>query len=421
MANNRRKKRKKKKSRKIALFIFEILLLAILLLAAYFVSMMNKVDYEQMDESEAGINDDLSDDTLLSLEGYTNIALFGLDNRSKNNYSGGNSDVIMIASINNKTKDVKLVSVYRDSYLSIGGGLYRKANAAYANGGAKQAVQMLNSNLDLDIDGFITIGFEGLADTIDSLGGIDRRLLPTQQVVIFGKRQIPGVFSTLPPHLAQGGNKVMTFAEAAIDTGLSKEELEELVSPGDCVKFDVELKRLLGERVTCGALDDRCGVACILYALELLKGEDLGYNVTVIFSSQEEVGERGAKVGAFELAPDIAIAVDVSFAMNTGEDPKKCGELGKGPMIGVSPSLSRRISQELIACAKNAQIPFQYEVMNGMTGTNADRYSVEKGGAETCTVSIPLRNMHTPAEVIDLRDVRLSAQLLAEFIKEGRK
>lgn len=71
MANNRRKKRKKKKSRKIVLFIFEILLLAILLLAAYFVSMMNKVDYEQMDESEAGINDDLSDDTLLSLEGYT--------------------------------------------------------------------------------------------------------------------------------------------------------------------------------------------------------------------------------------------------------------------------------------------------------------------------------------------------------------
>ena len=278
--------------------------------------------------------------------------------------------------------------------------------------------------LDAHIDqiGMIVTGIseEGFVK-VDSLGGIDRRLLPTQQVVIFGKRQIPGVFSTLPPHLAQGGNKVLTFAEAAIDTGLSKEELEDLVSPGDCVKFDVELKRLLGERVTCGALDDRCGVACILYALELLKGEDLGYNVTVIFSSQEEVGERGAKVGAFELAPDIAIAVDVSFAMNTGEDPKKCGELGKGPMIGVSPSLSRRISQELIACAKNAQIPFQYEVMNGMTGTNADRYSVEKGGAETCTVSIPLRNMHTPAEVIDLRDVRLSAQLLAEFIKEGRK
>ncbi|MBQ8959977.1 MAG: M20/M25/M40 family metallo-hydrolase [Ruminococcus sp.] len=278
--------------------------------------------------------------------------------------------------------------------------------------------------LDAHIDqiGMIVTGIsdDGFVK-VDSLGGIDRRLLPTQQVLIYGERQIPGVFSTLPPHLAQGGNKVMTFAEAAIDTGLPKEELEELVSPGDCVKFDVKLKRLLGERVTCGALDDRCGVACILYALELLKGCELRYNVTVIFSCQEEVGERGAKIGAFELSPDIAIAVDVSFAMNTGEDPKKCGELGKGPMIGISPSLSRRVSDKLIACAKAAQIPFQYEVMNGTTGTNADRYSVERGGAETGTVSIPLRNMHTPAEVIDIEDVRLSARLLAEFIKEEQK
>lgn len=113
MADNRRRKkrRKKKKSRKIVLFVFEILLLAILLVAAYFIGMVNRVKYENMSETEAGINDDLSKDTLESLEGYTNIAVFGLDNRSANNYNEGNSDVVMIASINNKTKDVKLVSV----------------------------------------------------------------------------------------------------------------------------------------------------------------------------------------------------------------------------------------------------------------------------------------------------------------------
>ena len=255
---------------------------------------------------------------------------------------------------------------------------------------------------------------------VDSLGGIDRRLLPVQQVIIRGKRDIPGVFSTLPPHLAQGGNKVMTFGEAAIDTGLTKDELKELVSPGDSVIFDVKMKKLLGSRVTCGALDDRCGIACILYTLELLKGSQPGYNVTVVFSCQEEVGERGAAVSAFSIDPDIAIAVDVSFAMNTGEDPDNCGEMGKGPMIRISPSLSRKVSDGLIRCAKTAGIPFQYEVMNGTTGTNADRYSVARGGAATGTVSIPLRNMHTPAEVIDLEDVRLSAELIAEFIKEGR-
>ena len=113
MADNRRRKkrRKKKKSRKIVLFVFEILLLAILLVAAYFIGMVNRVKYENMSETEAGINDDLSKDTLESLEGYTNIAVFGLDNRSANNYQEGNSDVVMIASIDNKTKNVKLVSV----------------------------------------------------------------------------------------------------------------------------------------------------------------------------------------------------------------------------------------------------------------------------------------------------------------------
>ena len=286
----------------------------------------------------------------------------------------------------------------------------------------KEGLPRLVLDAHIDQIGMIVTGIsdDGFVK-VDSLGGIDRRLLPVQQVIIHGKQDIPGVFSTLPPHLAQGGNKVMTFGEAAVDTGLSQDEVEKLVSPGDCVTFDVKMKKLLGSRVTCGALDDRCGVACILMVLELLQGCETGFNVTAVFSSQEEVGERGAAVGAFTLDPDIAIAVDVSFAMNTGEDPKNCGELGKGPMIGVSPSLSRRISNGLIACAKANDIPFQYEVMNAMTGTNADRYSVARGGAETCTVSIPLRNMHTPAEVIDLEDVRMSAELIASFIKEAAK
>ena len=175
MANNKnsRKRRKKKKSKKLLLFVFEVLLLAILLLAAYFVSMMNRIKYEDLDASEAGINSDLDENTILSLEGYTNIALFGLDNRSSNNYDTGNSDVIMIASINNKTKDIKLVSLYRDTYLSSGNGSYHKSNAADAHGGAKQAVQMLNSNLDLDIKEYVCVDWAAMVKVIDDLGGLD--------------------------------------------------------------------------------------------------------------------------------------------------------------------------------------------------------------------------------------------------------
>lgn len=256
-------------------------------------------------------------------------------------------------------------------------------------------------------EGFIKIG---------NLGGIDRRLLPAQQVVIHGKKDIKGVVCSVPPHLSRGESKVISFDDAAIDTGMTRDELEKIVSLGDTITFDVKCHSLLGERITGGALDDRCGVAAILYTLELLKNKETAYNVTVIFSTQEELGERGAAIGGFALAPDIAIAVDVSFAYAEGENEKKCGYLGKGAMIGISPCLSREISEGLINAASSAGLPYQIEIMNDLTSTNADRYSVAASGAKACTLSIPLRNMHTPVEVIDIADVRNTAEILAEFI-----
>ena len=208
MADNRRRKkrRKKKKSRKIVLFVFEILLLAILLVAAYFIGMVNRVKYENMSETEAGINDDLSKDTLESLEGYTNIAVFGLDNRSANNYHEGNSDVVMIASINNKTKDVKLVSVYRDTFLSVGGGTYFKCNNAYARGGAKQAVQMLNSNLDLDIKEYVCVDWAAVVEVIDDLGGLDLNITQGEMNQINKyKKDVDGVTGKNTPNVTQYG------------------------------------------------------------------------------------------------------------------------------------------------------------------------------------------------------------------------
>ena len=208
MADNRRRKkrRKKKKSRKIVLFVFEILLLAILLVAAYFIGMVNRVKYENMSETEAGINDDLSKDTLESLEGYTNIAVFGLDNRSANNYQEGNSDVVMIASIDNKTKNVKLVSVYRDKFLSVGGGTYFKCNNAYARGGAKQAVQMLNSNLDLDIKEYVCVDWAAVVEVIDDLGGLDLNITQGEMNQINKyKKDVDGVTGKNTPNVTQYG------------------------------------------------------------------------------------------------------------------------------------------------------------------------------------------------------------------------
>lgn len=176
MASKGKKKISKRKQQKRKLIIFgvEILCLLLLLGALYVWSIISKMEVDtDFTDSEAGINEDISSETIEVLEGYTNIALFGLDSRKQGQYDRGLSDVIMIASINNKTKEVRLVSIYRDTYLSIGGGKYGKANTAYSKGGAKQAVQMLNANLDLNIKEYVCVDWAAVTEAIDALGGVE--------------------------------------------------------------------------------------------------------------------------------------------------------------------------------------------------------------------------------------------------------
>lgn len=167
--NPRYKKYRKTK----IIFIIEIIVLVLTVLfgAAYlFVSTkLNKIQSSEMDMDKVEINNQVQ--TNKSLTGYTNIALFGLDTREAD-LSRANSDAIIIASINNDTSEVKLVSIYRDTYLYIGGDLYRKANAAYANGGPERAVSMLNTDFDLNISDYISVDFNALSELVDLLEGI---------------------------------------------------------------------------------------------------------------------------------------------------------------------------------------------------------------------------------------------------------
>ncbi len=206
MANNKKRKKKKKKSRKLLLFAFEVLFLGVLLVAAYGFQMLNRINHDEMDVSEAGINKDLDENTKESLEGYTNIAIFGLDNRSQGSYNSGNSDVVMIASINNKTKDVKLISVYRDTYLTVGNGSYSKCNSAYARGGATQAVQMLNSNLDLDIKEYVSVDWAAVVEVIDDLGGLDLEITQGEMLQINKyKKDVDKVTGKITPDVTTYG------------------------------------------------------------------------------------------------------------------------------------------------------------------------------------------------------------------------
>lgn len=166
LAKEERKRRlRKRRRRRVLVLILEILILAGLSVAAYAIFKLEKMDHTVLDIDTSG----------WTQEGYTNIALFGTDSRGEGGEDGGpaRSDTIIVASLNNETKEVKLVSVYRDTMLGQEGQHYDKANVAYAQGGPEEAVNMLNRNLDLDIQDYVSVNFLALADVVDLLGGLE--------------------------------------------------------------------------------------------------------------------------------------------------------------------------------------------------------------------------------------------------------
>lgn len=176
----------KNTKRKALLLIAEILVLLVLAVVLFFITKLSKIQKEQLNLENIVINDDLSDETKEFLSDYQTIALFGLDNRKNGSLSSGRSDVIMLANINRKTHEVKLVSVYRDTYLNTGDNIYEKCNAAYASGGPEQAISMLNSNLDLAITDYVTVDFNAIIECIDLLGGVEMTITDEEATLMLG-------------------------------------------------------------------------------------------------------------------------------------------------------------------------------------------------------------------------------------------
>ncbi len=161
----RRRIRQKRRRRRMIILVAEIIVLLVLCVAAYGFFKLDKMDFKVLNEEKLEAYQDTGP--------YTNIALFGLDSRNGELDGGVQSDCIMIASINNETNDVKLLSVYRDTLLEQKDGSYEKANSAYNRGGPEEAISLLNRNFDLDIKNYVSVNFTALVHVIDNLGGID--------------------------------------------------------------------------------------------------------------------------------------------------------------------------------------------------------------------------------------------------------
>lgn len=253
---------------------------------------------------------------------------------------------------------------------------------------------------------------------LEKCGGIDNRMLLGSELTVLGKQSITGIISTLPPHLQkEKDNKAPEINEISVDVGLTQDEAKEIVSVGDRAVFKHNFIELLGNQICSSALDDRVGVCAILNALDELK--NINAKITILFSSQEEIGTRGAKSGVYDIDCDEAIVVDVSFGYSPLCNRSECGEIGNGAMIGISPILDRRMSDSMTKIAKSKNIPHQPEVMGGgHTGTNADVITISQRGIRTSLLSIPLKYMHSPIEIIDTGDIQAVTDLIVEYIRE---
>ena len=248
------------------------------------------------------------------------------------------------------------------------------------------------------------------------VGGVDLRALAGSAVVVRGKEDITGVVCTLPPHLSKDSG--LTRDNIHIDTGLDPEEVKKLVSPGDSVIVMSKFREMAGNAVAVSALDNRAGCAVLIRCAELLCDLPEDIRVTLVFSSQEETNESGARTAAYELLPDEAVVVDVGFAKQDGVPAGVSGKMGGGPIITISPVLSRAVTKGLEEAAAGLGIPVDHEVSGGRSGTNADGISVTGRGIPCGLISVPEKNMHTQAEMVCVEDIDRTAEIIAAYIRK---
>lgn len=252
------------------------------------------------------------------------------------------------------------------------------------------------------------------------LGGFDPKTLTAQRVIVHGTKDLPGCMGAKPIHVMSPEEraKMPAVTDFFIDLGMPKEEVEKYVSLGDAVTRERELVEM-GECVNVKSLDNRGGCFILIEALRAMKaaGEKPAYDLYAVFSVQEEVGCRGAQVGALKIQPDFSFALDVTIAFDTPGAPahEKCTQLGKGAAIKVYDGTlitDRRMVDFMKDVAERGNIPSQLELLaaGGTDAGSMQRFTA--GGSVAGAISIPVRNVHQVIEMAHKKDIQASIDLL---------
>jgi endoglucanase len=259
------------------------------------------------------------------------------------------------------------------------------------------------------------------------VGGHDSMIPLGQRVWIHGKERVAGCIGRKPIHLLDTSerDKRPELYDLWIDIGASsKAEAIEVVSVGDPVTFQYEFQELLGDRAAARGFDNKCGSWVVAEALRLLKedgGLDPGVGVYAVATVQEEIGLRGAKTSAFGINAQSGIAVDVTFAIDhPGVSKTRYGEcdLGKGPTVTRGANANPKVFRMIVDAAEKLEMNIQIEAEPGGTGTDGNAMQLNQAGMAVGILGVPLRYMHTPCEVLSLKDLEQTAQLMAGYCRE---
>lgn len=268
----------------------------------------------------------------------------------------------------------------------------------------------------IDDKGFIYFG---------AIGGHDKTIISGRRVVILTKNgPVRGVTGRRSLHLLspEERKKVPELHDIWVDIGAKdKKEALKRVSVGDPFVYDHQFELIHGSIGTARAFDDKAGcyVACEVLRRLAKKKSKLAATLVSVATTQEEIGCRGAGPSSYRVKPDIALAIDVGFATDHPDcDHKKFGDfkLGAGPIIARGPNINPLVFDRLEACAKKLKIPYQVESEPGATGTDARTIQLSGMGSATGLISLPLRYMHTPCEIVDLQDIEHAVQLIEAFV-----
>ncbi|MCR4424633.1 MAG: M20/M25/M40 family metallo-hydrolase [Firmicutes bacterium] len=252
---------------------------------------------------------------------------------------------------------------------------------------------------------------------VSRVGGVDRRILPSMEVIVHGRRDIPGVIGAIPPHLQDPADKDKSWKweDLAVDCGLSRDQLAQVVNVGDVVSFRRSVVELAGERLAGKSFDDRAGVAAMLECARELSRLSHPCDVYFVATVQEEVSYGGGITATFGIMPDVGIAVDVGHGDMPGVAEHESIKIGGGPAIGIGPSVHPKVFEKFREIAEERGICYQLEASPEPYGTDAYAMQMTRSGVATGLLSVPLRYMHTSVETVALSDIKKTGQLLAYF------